>query len=81
MTYEGQEIVGKEKIAEKFRSLPANTIQVVTTSVDVHPSENAVVILVCGQLKCDEDPVLPFCEMFFFESSTIASLSVIPCFV
>ncbi|CAH8869017.1 unnamed protein product [Trichobilharzia szidati] len=65
MTYEGQEIIGKEKIGEKFRSLPANTIRIATTSVDVHPSENAVLILVCGQLKCDEDPVLPFCEMFF----------------
>nr|CAX75953.1 Nuclear transport factor 2 [Schistosoma japonicum] len=65
MTYEGQEIVGKDKIAEKFRSLPANTIQIVTTSVDVHPCENSILILVRGQLKCDEDPILPFCEMFF----------------
>ncbi|KAK4476114.1 hypothetical protein MN116_001334 [Schistosoma mekongi] len=53
------------RLCLKPQSLPANTIQIVTTSVDVHPCENSILILVCGQLKCDEDPILPFCEMFF----------------
>ncbi|CAH8585906.1 unnamed protein product [Schistosoma turkestanicum] len=65
MTYEGQEILGKQKIGEKFQSLPARQIAVALTSCDVHPGENSILIHVLGQLKCDEDPALSFCELFF----------------
>ncbi|XP_018646483.1 nuclear transport factor, putative [Schistosoma mansoni] len=65
MTYEGDVLEGQDKIGEKFLSLPANKIQVGITNVDVHPNENSVLIFVCGQVQCDEDQVLPFCEVFF----------------
>uniref|UniRef100_A0A095B1I9 Putative nuclear transport factor 2 n=1 Tax=Schistosoma haematobium TaxID=6185 RepID=A0A095B1I9_SCHHA len=57
MTYEGDVLVGQDKIGEKFL--------VGITNVDVHPNENSVLIFVCGQVQCDEDQVLPFCEVFF----------------
>ncbi|KAF5394790.1 Nuclear transport factor 2 [Paragonimus heterotremus] len=48
MTYEGVEVIGRENISQK---LQCNTLQVALTSVDTHPSDNALLILVCGQLK------------------------------
>ncbi|CAH8637559.1 unnamed protein product [Schistosoma guineensis] len=51
MTYEGDVLVGQDKIGEKFLSLPANKIQVGITNVDVHPNENSVLIFVCGQVQ------------------------------
>ncbi|KAA3677973.1 uncharacterized protein DEA37_0010713 [Paragonimus westermani] len=64
MTYEGAEVIGRENISQKLQGIKCNTLQVALTSVDTHPSDNALLILVCGQLKSDDDHPLPFSEVF-----------------
>ncbi|THD21853.1 Nuclear transport factor 2 [Fasciola hepatica] len=64
MIYEGVEAVGRDAIAMKLMELKCNTLNVFLTSVDTLSVENSLVILVCGQLQCDEDRPLSFCETF-----------------
>ncbi|KAG5443400.1 Nuclear transport factor 2 [Clonorchis sinensis] len=64
MIYEGDEVVGRENIAQKLQNIKCNTLQFALSSVDAQPCGNAILILVCGQLQSDEDRPLPFSETF-----------------
>ncbi|XP_056154723.1 nuclear transport factor 2-like [Lampris incognitus] len=64
-TWEGQVNVGREAIIGKLASLPFRTIQHVTTEKDVQlTGDNAILIMVMGQLKADEDPIMGFQQVF-----------------
>ncbi|TGZ75139.1 hypothetical protein CRM22_000542 [Opisthorchis felineus] len=51
MIYEGDEVVGRENIAQKLQNIKCNTLQFALSSVDAQPCGNAILILVCGQLQ------------------------------
>ncbi|CAL8365378.1 unnamed protein product [Boreogadus saida] len=65
MTWEGEMFHGKEVIVNKLTTLPFKTIQHNITKQDCQPTpDNCIVVMVMGQLKADNDPVMGFQQVF-----------------
>jgi len=65
MTFEGLQIQGAPKIAERLASLTFQKINRAITAIDCQPtSDGGVLINVLGRLKCDEDPPHAFSQIF-----------------
>lgn len=65
MTFEGEQIMGRVKIMEKYQGLTFKTIQHVISTVDSQPMfDGGVIVSVIGQLKTDEDPPHTFSQVF-----------------
>jgi hypothetical protein len=64
LTFEGNQVAGKDAILEKLRSV--GQVKHEVKSMDVQPSNNpnAIVIFVTGSIKIGGDNPLHFCEMF-----------------
>ncbi|XP_053691219.1 probable nuclear transport factor 2 isoform X1 [Sabethes cyaneus] len=65
MTFEGQQIQGSAKIAEKLQSLTFQKISRAITAIDSQPMfDGGVLINVLGRLQCDEDPPHSYSQIF-----------------
>ncbi|XP_055533331.1 probable nuclear transport factor 2 [Wyeomyia smithii] len=65
MTFEGQQIQGSAKIAEKLQSLTFQKISRAITAIDCQPMfDGGVLINVLGRLQCDEDPPHAYSQVF-----------------
>jgi hypothetical protein len=68
LTFEGTQIMGREKIAEKLRNLTFQKINHLLTLVDSQPTfDGGVIVFVMGQLKTDDDPVHTFTQIFLLQ--------------
>ncbi|KAI6226077.1 putative nuclear transport factor 2 [Aphelenchoides besseyi] len=68
MTFEGNQVKGRQAILEKFGALPFRSIQRALTKVDSQPlADGSILIGVFGQLKTDEDPVNSFNQSFILK--------------
>ncbi|KRX13619.1 putative nuclear transport factor 2, partial [Trichinella nelsoni] len=57
VTFEGNQIKGKNAVLEMYGGLPFRSIQRVLTKVDCQPLEDgSILVVVLGQLKTDDDP-------------------------
>ncbi|XP_062538247.1 probable nuclear transport factor 2 isoform X1 [Armigeres subalbatus] len=65
MSFEGVQIQGAVKIAEKLQGLTFQKINRILTAVDSQPMfDGGVLISVLGRLQCDDDPPHPFSHVF-----------------
>ncbi|KAK2723569.1 probable nuclear transport factor 2 [Artemia franciscana] len=65
MSFEGVQIQGSAKIAEKLASLSFQKVQHAVTTVDSQPMfDGGILTSVIGQLKTDDDPPLSFTQIF-----------------
>ncbi|KAM9384161.1 nuclear transport factor 2-like [Pholidichthys leucotaenia] len=68
LTWEGSPVQGRDAIAAKLSGLPLKSIKRVITMQDFQPTlDNCILIMVFGQLKADEDPPLPFHQVFMLK--------------
>ena len=68
LTFEGNQIMGRERIAAKFASLTFQSISHQVTVVDSQPTlDGGVIVSVMGQLKTDDDPVHTFTHVFILQ--------------
>merc|ERR1712168_146593 len=69
MTFEGAQFQGRQPIMEKLQSLPFKSVAHQVTTIDAQPiigvdDNKAVVVMVTGQLKTDDDPPHSFHHTF-----------------
>jgi Nuclear transport factor 2 (NTF2) domain len=65
LTYEGQQIMGRQNIMEKLQRMGFQKIQHILTATDTQPTlDGGVLVVVLGQLKTDDDPLQTFNETF-----------------
>merc|ERR1712063_107119 len=69
MSFEGAQFQGKAAIMEKLKSLPFKKVAHQVTTMDAQPiigvdNNQAVALMVTGQLKADEDPPHSFHHTF-----------------
>ncbi|KAG9508842.1 putative nuclear transport factor 2, partial [Fragariocoptes setiger] len=70
MTFEGQQIMGKAKIADKIGQLSFQSIKHLITTIDCQPTfDGGVVVMVFGQLKTDDDPPHSFSQVFILKKN------------
>lgn len=68
MTFEGQQLMGRQKIIEKLLGLGFQTIKHIITQVDAQPTfDNGIVVSVLGQLKTDDDHPHTFNQVFIIK--------------
>jgi len=73
MTFEGQQLMGKQKIIEKLTSLSFQSIKHIVTQVDAQPTfDNGIVVSVLGQLKTDDDHPHTFNQIFIIKQEGTA---------
>jgi len=73
LTFEGNQVCGKDNIVEKLRSI--GVVKHEPKSMDVQPSSNpnALLIFVTGNIKIGGGNPLHFCEMFQLLSTSSGS--------
>ncbi|KAI1717892.1 nuclear transport factor 2 (NTF2) domain-containing protein [Ditylenchus destructor] len=77
LTFEGNQVKGKQAILEKFGSLPFRTIQHAITKTDCQPlADGSIVVVVFGQLKTDEDPINSFSHCFVLKPNAAGSFFI-----
>lgn len=77
LTFEGVQILGRERIAEKLASLTFQRINHQVTLVDSQPTlDGGVIVYVMGQLKTDDDPVHTFSQVFILQAEPNGGFSV-----
>jgi len=69
LSFEGAQFQGKQAIMEKLASLPFKKVAHQVTTIDAQPiigvdDNNAVALMITGQLKADEDPPHSFHHTF-----------------
>ncbi|XP_071378211.1 nuclear transport factor 2-like [Centroberyx affinis] len=68
LTWEGSIFLGREAIAGKLASLPFKVIQHRITEQDCQPTpDSCIFIMVIGQLKVDQDPIMGFHQVFLLK--------------
>lgn len=68
MTFEGQQIMGRQNIMEKIQSMGFQRIQHIITTTDTQPTmDGGVLVVVLGQLKTDDDPPHTFIQTFILK--------------
>lgn len=68
MTFEGQQIMGRQNIMEKIQRLGFQKIQHIVTATDCQPTlDGGVLVVVLGQLKTDDDPPHTFNQTFILK--------------
>uniref|UniRef100_A0A183BK08 NTF2-related export protein n=1 Tax=Globodera pallida TaxID=36090 RepID=A0A183BK08_GLOPA len=71
MTFEGNQVKGRQAILDKYGLLPFRTIQHVITKTDSQPlPDGSIFVTVIGQLKTDEDPVNSFNHCFILRPNS-----------
>lgn len=70
MSFEGTQLQGSVKIAEKLNALPLQKITRAITTVDSQPTfDGGVMISVIGRLQADGDPPHAFTQVFVLKPS------------
>ena len=70
MTFEGNQVRGRQAILEKFGALPFRAIAHAITKTDCQPlQDGAILVTVIGQLKTDDDPINSFNHCFILRQN------------
>ncbi len=64
LTFEGNQVLGKDNIVNKLRSVGQVNHDIKSMDVQPSASGNAIIIFVTGSIKIGGDNPLHFCEMF-----------------
>ncbi|KAM3858492.1 nuclear transport factor 2-like [Diretmus argenteus] len=65
LTWEGSISLGRDAIGSKLIGLPFKAIQHRITEQDCQPTpDSCILIMVIGQLKVDDDPIMGFHQVF-----------------
>ncbi|XP_069757561.1 nuclear transport factor 2-like [Narcine bancroftii] len=68
LSWEGQQIQGKNAIVEKLNALPFGKILHIISAQDHQPTPDSCILsMVIGQLKADDDPVVGFHQIFLLK--------------
>ncbi|TKR93665.1 hypothetical protein L596_008078 [Steinernema carpocapsae] len=68
LTFEGNQVRGRDQILQKFSNLTFKTIQRAVTKTDCQPlADGSIMVAVFGQLKTDEDPVQSYNQFFILK--------------
>ncbi|KAK0425033.1 hypothetical protein QR680_008995 [Steinernema hermaphroditum] len=68
LTFEGNQVRGRDQILQKFASLTFKNIQRAVTKTDCQPlADGSIVVAVFGQLKTDEDPIQSYNQFFILK--------------
>lgn len=77
MTFEGQQMMGRNAIVEKLQNLTFQKIQHIVTTVDCQPvPTGGVLVYVFGQLKTDDDPPHSFNQVFLLNQDSSGAFFV-----
>ncbi|KAI1727690.1 nuclear transport factor 2 (NTF2) domain-containing protein [Ditylenchus destructor] len=77
LTFEGNQVKGKQAIREQWNSLPFGSIQHAITKTDCQPlADGTIAVAVSGKLKTDEDHINSFSHCFVLKPNAAGSFFI-----